>query len=240
MFCRFSFHVHLEPKEEMNEIFGKFISIKHCLYRQNNSRRCHCNLLLDLLLNTMNSLPDGVAFTKSEGRIDLRSEKPEENGSIPFFMSCCSGSRLDPVADPRRRAVLQRAGLRALARHPVGQSELARLRRQHPTGHRQVGHAGTDPQPGPMFPTGEAHFLIDRFTVSSSLRLKFASKRVFDFELSLIVLLIYWNIELCNRTRWYPERPFLISLHVHSQVFSLKYETRETGPSHVMVSLWKS
>lgn len=55
-----------------------------------------------------------------------------------------SSTRLDPVAHSRLRAVLQRAGLRALAWHTRRHHRLHRARRQHQAGHCQMGHARDD------------------------------------------------------------------------------------------------
>jgi hypothetical protein len=52
------------------------------------------------------------------------------------------GAGLGPVSDPGVGALLQRAGLRAFAGHAQRNAELPRVRRQHPPGQRQVGHAG--------------------------------------------------------------------------------------------------
>lgn len=66
------------------------------------------------------------------------------------------GAGISAVSDPGVGALLQRAGLRAFTRNPQRHTELPRVRRKHPAGLRQVGHAGADAQRLALLQRGEA------------------------------------------------------------------------------------
>lgn len=78
--------------------------------------------------------------------------------NIPLIslLSLSTGAGIGAVSDPGVGALLQRAGLRALTRNPQRHAELPRVRRKHPAGLRQVGHAGADAQRLALLQRGEA------------------------------------------------------------------------------------
>lgn len=77
--------------------------------------------------------------------------------NIPLIslLSLSTGAGIGAVSDPGVGALLQRAGLRALTRNPQRHAELPRVRRKHPSGLRQVGHAGAVTQPLALLQRGE-------------------------------------------------------------------------------------
>lgn len=77
-----------------------------------------------------------------------------------YYHCLISGPRLNPKPDPRARAVLQRAGLRAVARHARRQPELARVQRQHLPGDRPLGDARADHESLPLLQGGHTRALL--------------------------------------------------------------------------------
>lgn len=78
----------------------------------------------------------------------------------PLTRTSFAGFGVGAVTHPGGRAVLQRARLRALPRDAKRHPELAGIRRQHPAGYGQVGHAGADAQPLTVLQRGNRHALI--------------------------------------------------------------------------------
>ena len=95
--------------------------------------------------------------------LPLRSEhvaRPSGRKVESAHIEPAAGFGVDSVAHSGLGALLQRTRLREVARNTFRQPEFTRLRRQHPPGHGQVGHAGTDPQSDALLQASGAHSLL--------------------------------------------------------------------------------
>jgi hypothetical protein len=129
-----------------------------------------------------------------------------------------SSARLDPVAHSRLRAVLQRAGLRALAWHARRHHRIHRARRQHQAGHRQMGHARDD-QEAPALLQGrrQSAFLLQAQGGQGAVRAVAArdgdasqrqADRTIDHQELRCTQSIHYNLFL-NSSNFTPNRLFL-------------------------------
>lgn len=109
-----------------------------------------------------------VGFLLSVGRqshffYSLNVLRPPLTPPLPALPT---GASVRAVPHPGGRALLQRARVRALPGDAQRHPELPGIRRQHPPGLGQVGHAGADTQPLAVFQRGKVWLGPTRFNSS--------------------------------------------------------------------------